>query len=577
MRTQTSKKPIQRQRPERKLHEAIAEAKGGGKGLIDKQFTAFKAVGGNDGVSSGLFDPTPDDMEKINQFTLKAVGPEEVACFNTLSCNDLLDRDDDRFTKECVDDFAKLDGPLSSVGKSYMVGHDYTKLPVGRIFDVGTTDVEGIHFLTNKVYVPRLAENESFIANQEFGIYWAVSVGVMLEESECSVCQSPMIGNLWVFCMENGHEKGLYYDPDSEEKDAWGWAEPVDPDTKGAVKCTRELFTPKDFYELSQVFLGAQYDAQIGSKSVKGILKAASANLPILNLGHKEAKELPIQHVSEEVREAYAKGFEVQHEEDGSIMWTDDSGLVWSYDPSESEVLCLGEKDPEDEDNEGGGDGEDGRESKEPIDEDASGSDGSVGVADEERSADSDESEGDEDESDADSEEGLEDDDDDEDDEDEEEAKSAITPKALKAAVSRANLPNELVSEINAKGGGLTSILKVVSRHIKSLEPRAALGAQYVEAKRAEALKWYVKAQQTGGVKKVKTKTFKTVLERVGDDVDLINEMIEEQMGIAQAKFPASVRRSTVVRDPEDVEPPEALPTSGGDPRTAKKVRRLHG
>ena len=35
---------------------------------------------------------------------------------------------------------------------------------------------------------------------------------------------------------QNGHDKGLYYDPNSDETDSWGYPEPCDPGTKNAIK-----------------------------------------------------------------------------------------------------------------------------------------------------------------------------------------------------------------------------------------------------------------------------------------------------------------------------------------------------
>lgn len=603
---------IKRQRPEQKLRDVVAGEQGPSKKgvLIDKQFTAIKAPGSGEGsgFSAGLFEPTDEDMAVINGFTQRTVGAEEVACFTTLSCNDMIDRDDDRFTTECVDDFAKLTGPLSSVGKSFMVSHDYTKLPVGRIFDVGTETIEGTKFLTNKVYVPKLPENESFLANQEFGVYWAVSVGVMLEDSACSVCQSPMVGNYWTFCIEQGHEKGLYYDPDSDEKDAWGWAEPVDPAQKGAVKCTRDLYTPKDFYELSQVFLGAQYDAQIGSKSAatKGIIKAASAlagtKVPILNLAAKEAEDLPIQHVEPRVREAYAKGFTVKTEEDGTTSWTDADDLVWQFDPSQSEVLCLGEANNDDDEKEVSDDGE-GNEGSDD-DEDASGAGGAIGVEDgagqpgaadgqgDDESADADpqgvgaagldaNAADDEDEDDSDDEDSEdEDDSDDDDDEDDsadnggEEGKS-VSKKQVLAAALTAKLPSDVVAAAAAsKGSGLDALLSAAAEKIAGHEAKAALGDRLIAEKRTEAVKWYVKNRQMGADKGVNVDRFNKMLDKFEDDIEMIEEVIEEQREAAQAKFPQSVRRSTADRDVHEIEEPTEIPLNK---EAAEKIRKVHG
>lgn len=601
MSTKTKKKPQKRQRPEKSLDAYLIEegvGKGKKKSLIDKQFTAIKAPG-SDGEYGGTFTPDDDQLERINQFTATPKSADEVLCFSTLSCNDMIDRDLDRFTTECVKDFASLEGALSPVGKSFMVSHDYSKLPVGRIFGVDTTKIEGTTFLTNEVYMPNTDQYKDFAENIDFGIYWAVSVGVMLEDSACSVCSSPMVGNYWTFCIENGHEKGLYYDPDSEEKDGWGWAEPVEEGSKNAVLCTRDLFSPKDFYELSQCFLGAQYDAALERGAMKGIAKAASASaakggVPFINLAKKEAAALPFTHAPDEVREAYSKGYSVETDEEGALTWVDDNDLVWAFEPGEDEVLCLGEKTADNDNQEVNDDGtEDGSEPEVPDDGGAPGADGSVGVEDQDGLADEDELLGDDAEPDADAkavgakgvkasseddeEEDEEEDDSDEDDSDdnsESDADDAKMPKAKMVvlnAARKARLSDETVKLIrDADGNGLDALMTEVGKQFK----RASLGEQFVKAKQAEAIKWYVRARQSGKEEGINTKRFQRMLDVIGDDIDMIDEVIEEHKEMAQAKFPASVRRSTVERDPETIEELEEVPMSKD---AAEKVRRVHG
>lgn len=607
-------KTFAQKRPERSLRDVAKETKNDQKSKgINKSFTAVqKATGDGDGTgsSNGLFIPSGEQLAKINEFTQSTKSAEDVICFSTLSCNDQLDRDLDRFTAECVEDFAKLPEPYSSVGKGYMVSHDYTKLPVGTVFEVGTENIEGVKHLTNSVFMPNTEQYKNFIENIDFGIYRFVSVGVMLDDSACTVCSSPMVGNYWTFCLENGHEKGLWYDPNSDEKDSWGWAEPVAEGTKGAVLCTRDLFTPKDFYELSQVFLGAQYGAQlersaVGKGIVKGLTKGmAKSKVPMLGISVKEAAELPvpIPHINPRVREAYDKGLKILTRDASSIEWVDDQDLVWTFDAEEDEVLCLGEYKEAGDDttnNEGGEDNgepgsEQGRQGEQDDDADSSGSDGSIGESDSERSADEDESEGDDDEADADAEavdpdddsdeddseddESEDDDEDEEDDEDvDEEAKSVV------AAVTKAKLPKSVVDAVKAAksdkalGVLLSSVSKALAdrdKEIKELEPKAKLGKQFVEAKKAEAVKWYVRSRQAGEEKGVNTDKFQRMLDRFDDDIDLLDEVIEEQKQMAQAKFPASVRRSAEPTNPHDK---EALKPPTLSPEAAEKVRKAHG
>lgn len=603
-----ARKGIEQHRPERPLAEFAVELRSTGKGAVAKQFTGIGKTASEDGSVGGIFRPTDEQLAKINQFTRTPKTAEEVVCFRTLSCNDMVDRDTDRFTADCITDFAKLEGDFSSVGKSFMVGHDYDKLPVGRIFDVDTTKVGDANFLTNDVFMPNTEQYKSFIENMDFGIYWAVSVGVMLGEQNCSICGYEMRGfGRWAFCMSVGHEKGLYYDPESKKVDDWGYALPISPDDANAVLCVREFSSPVDYYELSQVFLGAQYGAQLERGVMKGAFKDMETNkLPMSNLGVDLAKELPIPHAPDEVREAFLKGFVVRHTEDGTVQWTDGSDLVWEFDPSESEVLCLGQSTDDDEqevtngeesrepDGKGGGSGEsddgsasgdggsngveDGSGQSDSEDgeraDDADGSDAN-GVAVEESADDDTDDESDEDD---DSEDDESDEDEDEDAEDEVESEKAV----VRAAV-RAKLPREVVSaaEKAKDGKELETLLSATSKHIaglrkqnKALEHKAALGEKFVEDKRSEAIAWYVRNKQAGTKKGVKTETFVKMLDRLGDDIELLDEVIQEHKEAAQAKFPSSVRRSTEPVDPHSKEELEPVPL---DKRAAEKVRNAHG
>lgn len=624
--TKAKSKKIEQKRPQQGLPELTASERvqPHNKGQVDKQFTSMaKAVDG----TGGVLVPTTEQLAKINLLAPKTMTEDDVRVFNTWSCNDMPDRDDDRFTTRCIGQYKDLEPPFSSVGKAYMVSHDYTKLPVGRIFDVDVATKNGVKFLKNWVYMLNTEQYAPFLENIDGGIYWAVSVGVMLGTAQCSICQSQMYQSSWFnfsWCEENGHEKGLFYDPDSDETDEWGWAIPVDPESKGAVKCLRDLEDPSDFYELSQCFLGAQFDAQIAASLDKGILKAASKG--VVNLSHKQAESLPIQHVDERVAEAYRKGLKVKTHEDGTLMWKDEQDLVWVFDPEADEderVMSLGKA--ADDDTEEGNDGED----QQPEDGTASGSDesgdGGVGSAELERSA---EREGDDEEDDADEDEerdggeqrqaadvredddegsdedltraaGDDDEDDDEDDADDDE-EDEDDPDALNeddtddesgededvdkatvlAMAAKAKLSSAIVDKIHkAKDNGLSVLvtsLASAEKQVKKLNKKAALGDEFVKAKRAEAIDWYVKAHQDPRSQKpVSTDKFVKMLDRFGDDVELIEEVAEEHKKSAQEKFSASGSRRSVAH--EDHNEADGVDPVEMSPKGEKAVASVHG
>lgn len=587
-------------RPGMSLKDAIAAAKkhdGNEKG-IRKQFTSITAkdAATASGFDTGICRPTDEELTVINTMTRSPKTADEVVVFSTLSCNDLEDRDLDKFPTDTVKGFAALPSPYGPVGKSFMVGHDYTKMPVGRIFAADTQVIDGATFLTNKVYMPNTDQYKSFIENQDFGIYWAVSVGVMLESNECSVCEAPM--SSWGGYCYAGHVKGLYY-PKGDEGDPSGWdfADPVEEGTSGAVKCIGLMKGAKDFYELSQVFLGAQFYAELAkSPGMKGVLKAASAG-GVVNLGAEQRKNVPLPHLPEKVADAVTS-YETTTEDEGVVRWTDDAGLVYTYDPETSEVLCLGKESTDEDDSTDDTEENSDAQGDQPA---ASGEsslpgDGSgeqpTGEDDGVRRAD--EADGDDGGSDADADpvegsDGSVDDPDaannpdaanDDTDAEDDEVDKAKVVAALRKAGASATL---LAAAAEAKDNGLEAVLRsavgeisTLSKQVETLTVKAGIGDQYLKDVTADAINWYVKAHQDGQAG-VNTDTFERLLSACGDNIDLVKSLRDEQITLAQAKFPSAVRRSSF---PDDANARKALDPEDiaqGVHENDKRVSRLHG
>jgi len=634
----------------RNLSDANAHAKETKAGVdIRKRMTTLKGSGdgggeggGGEGSGTGAVDtspmpPTAEQLAKINQFTRSEKTAQDVVAFSTLACNDLYDRDDERFMPDTVSGFADLAGALSPVGKAYMVSHDYTKLPIGRIFDVGTKDIsvqnpsghtmtKTSRFLTAEVYIPNTDANKAFIENLDFGINWAVSVGVMLESAKCSLpwCGAPMYSSRFFgsWCAE-GHDKGQYYTADAEVN-SWGEAIPCPSTTEGAQKCRTDLVGAKDFYELSQCFLGAQYFAALdGQKAVsaRNLIKAAgAANVPVLGLSRQETHELLDDSMMDpRVRQA-VRQFGAAPDDDGLLTWTDDQKLVWQFDP-ESGVVCLGSSSEGDESGEAaaeqsaegthgasdseheqdasqssadervGESAEDGRAVGSGSDEEGPREDGSVTAAAGSHShshqhadgvihshAHSHGSPNDYAHSSSDSVNHTHGHNDD---------KEATVSKAavVKALRGLGNVPDAVLRAVeDAEGDALDAALspligKIVAQgdEITALSPKAVLGDQFIEAKRAEAISWYVKANQVDG-RGVNTDNFQKLLETCGDNIALLDELINSNKSVAQAKFPSAVRRSSFPTDPNNPQRESADEDDGDDVGSGSNtVTRIHG
>lgn len=125
-----------------------------------------------------------DDNEEINKFSLKPLSSEEYVIFTLDLCHNQLDKHYSRFPN---DELEKINRFV--LGRPLMERHDLRgSLPRG-IFFKSNIVIEGDRVLVRpKVYVLRLDDNKSFIANIEGGIYRETSIGFTFTYPECSIC-----------------------------------------------------------------------------------------------------------------------------------------------------------------------------------------------------------------------------------------------------------------------------------------------------------------------------------------------------------------------------------------------------
>jgi hypothetical protein len=630
----STKSLLRRKRPVQLQGKSIKDANEEGKNSlhkIDRRKVTVQAsvAGAKMGDLGGTFVPSDEQLAKINQFTPKTVTADDVVAFTANAMNDLYDRDDEKFTKPTVQEFASLPQPFSPIGKTYLVDHDHTVAAKrGRIFDVSTKTIGGAHFLRPDIYTPKTEQYANFIEDLDFGMNSFVSVGVVVDKADCSICGAPVRTVFrWSWC-ESGHEKGFYYVPGKEEDDGWGYFLPVDPSTRGAVKARVDLKDAVDFYELSQVYLGSQLFAQLADKmpSFKSVMKtAAKRSIPIVGLSDKEAKKIAMPHEPKEVAEARSK-FSVTEDDDGALVWTDAAGLKWTWNPEESEkVLCLGATDEEDDLEADDDDAED----KDADDEDTDDSE-----EDEDTSEEDDEDEDSTDDS------ASSDDDADDKDADGEIEKAGHThshthdsgatthshdhthangnynhtaadaevahahshtsntttqsaddkeaPPAsavLKAAV-KAKLPQAIIDALadaddekalEIAFSKASKLIKSGDRKIKDLEPKAALGDQWVQEAEKNALHWFTVSRRDprNPTKGVNVEHAQKLIKLAGGDIETLKSLANEWKQEAEKKFPSAPKRSAFAEDVETG--PDGLGEVSMDKEAAEKVRKLHG
>jgi len=143
----------------------------------------FGAVYTQDSTAETPEKPANDE-EDVNKFSLRRLSSEEYVIFTLDLCHNQLDRHFSKFPNEELEKINKL-----VPGRPLMERHDLRgSLPRGVFFkSCLAVDNEKI-YVRPKVYVLRLEENKSFIANIEGGIYRETSIGFTFTLPECSIC-----------------------------------------------------------------------------------------------------------------------------------------------------------------------------------------------------------------------------------------------------------------------------------------------------------------------------------------------------------------------------------------------------
>lgn len=189
-----------------------------------------------------------EDIDLINQFSMRKLTPEEVYCFSVAMCDNDIDRDLERFTEKTLDELAPL-----FVGKTVISDHIWKSgNQIGRIYatEVRKTTEKNtagvpLRQLIGKVYMLDSEENRPVIEAIEAGILKEVSVGVSVKRRSCSLCDEEMYFNWssWLMECKNHHILGEEYPGDG--------------------LCFMNLDDPRDAYELSFVAVPAQRNAGV--------------------------------------------------------------------------------------------------------------------------------------------------------------------------------------------------------------------------------------------------------------------------------------------------------------------------
>lgn len=223
-------------------------------------------------ASVSPLDVTPEDLKKINKYTLSPITAEDVFIFKaSIADNEQDDRNYMPFNLKALQDLKKL-----YPGKTMLKDHARSAdNQIARIYDTEliqnankTTELGELHTeLIAKIYMIKTDSNKDLIAEIKGGIKKEVSTSTVPEKMICNVCGCD---NMKDYCR---HWPGREYDVTDE----------AGKSTKR--RCKMLLYGAKDAYELSFVAVPAQPRA--------GTHKSIGFTKPVANKEETPVVETP--------------------------------------------------------------------------------------------------------------------------------------------------------------------------------------------------------------------------------------------------------------------------------------------
>ena len=196
-------------------------------------------------------------MALINAQTLREFCEDEVFTFRIAAADTLVDRDSERFSKECLEGLASL-----YVGRPVLSDHSWNVgKQLARVYAAEVEHQGEEARLVLSCYTPRNEKSQNLIESIEAGVLREASVGVAIQSAKCSICGTDKASG---YCE---HRPGRSYD---------------------GRTCVVTLSEPTDAYEISLVAVPAQPKAGVikayhGDSAVpkpnEEVLKLAEARL----------------------------------------------------------------------------------------------------------------------------------------------------------------------------------------------------------------------------------------------------------------------------------------------------------
>lgn len=228
-------------------------------------------------ITNGGFPP-PEELDEINRYTRSPLKREEVYAFTLTLCDNEVDRDGERFSREALVQLAALYPGRPGLFDHSMKGRDQTARTYRAWVETErarrTSLNEPYTALRARAYMVRTPENTGLITEIDAGIKKEVSVGCAVAQRTCSVCGA---NRRTEPC---AHQPGQLY----EEK-----------------RCHTILSGVQDAYEWSFVAVPAQPNAGVtkgyslekgGNRTMNELLKALQSEAANVTLTKAQADGL---------------------------------------------------------------------------------------------------------------------------------------------------------------------------------------------------------------------------------------------------------------------------------------------
>lgn len=169
-----------------------------------------------------------DDLALINSYSRKELSEEEVYIFNVTLCDNDIDRDFEKFSKQSLEKLSEL-----FLGKTGIFDHNMkSESQSARIFKTWveqqqnkeTADGEPYFSLKAKAYMVRTDANKALIEEIDGGIKKEVSVGCAVESTVCSICQNDMKSTECVHIRGKEYAGKTCYGTLENPLDAYEWS-----------------------------------------------------------------------------------------------------------------------------------------------------------------------------------------------------------------------------------------------------------------------------------------------------------------------------------------------------------------